>query len=309
MIKSFSNALFRLLTKNKMYVHQLEKLVKTVNDYLEELGVQVPFFVAGGSVYSVINDNNVYDDIDVFFYTQEDCDAVINKLSPDNQSAITFEGDITTITCTANSYVTSNAVTVPSLAKSPLRRQIQFVKLHVGDVHDVMSTFDFNCSKVAYTSQGEFVKSVHYTTHITVDEKNINGMVLERYHKYKSKKNCKDDDNVTYKQIIRYLINNCDVRFDTGYKAQPCITGTELLENAIRNDFIEIAQAVHDYIQSKDVPTRLNIFSKLPALLDKEIKDMSDELYLFLLLRSIKMPQYKCTDKQEVRLKYAEYFI
>lgn len=293
-----------------MYVHQLEKLVKTVNDYLEELGVQVPFFVAGGSVYSVINDNSVYDDIDVFFYTQEDCDAVINKLSPDNQSAITVDGDITTITCTVNSYVTSNAVTVPSLAKSPLRRQIQFVKLHVGDVHDVMSTFDFNCSKVAYTSQGEFVKSADYTTHITVDEKNINGMVLERYHKYISKKGCKDDDYITYKQIIRYLINNCDVRFDTGYKTQPCIIGSELLENAISNDFIEIAQAVHDYIQTKDVPTRLNIFSKLPALLNKEIKDMSDELYLFLLLRSINMPSiYKCTDKQEVRLKYAEYFI
>jgi len=309
MIKSFLNALFRLLTKNNMHVHQLEKLVKTVNDYLEEIGVQVPFFVAGGSVYSVINDNNVYDDIDVFFYTREDCDAVINKISPYNQSTITVDGDITTITCTANSYVTSNAVTVPSLAKSPLRRQIQFVKLYVGNVHDVMSTFDFNCSKVAYTSQGEFVKSTDYTTHITVDEKNINGLVLVRYHKYKSKKNCKDDDNITYKQIIRYLIDNYGVRFDTGYKIHPCITGAELLENTIKNDLIDIAQAVHDYIQSKDVQTRLNIFHKLPALLDKEIKDMSDELYLFLLLRSMKMPQYKCTDKQEVRLKYAEYFI
>lgn len=292
-----------------MNVHQLEKLVKTVNDYLEELGVQVPFFVAGGSVYSVINDNNVYDDIDVFFYTREDCDAVINKLQPIEPTQF-VDGDTITITMVAHSYITSNAVTVPSLAKSSLRRQIQFVKLHVGTVHDVMSTFDFNCSKVAYTSQCEFVKSADYTTHITVDEKNINGMVLERYHKYISKKGCKDDDYITYKQIIRYLINNCDVRFDTGYKTQPCIIGSELLENAIRNDFIEIAQAVHDYIQTKDVPTRLNMFSKLPALLNKEIKDMSDELYLFLLLRSINMPSiYKCTDKQEVRLKYAEYFI
>lgn len=292
-----------------MHVHQLEKLVKTVNDYLEELGVPVPFFVAGGSVYSTINDNANYDDIDVFFYTREDCDAVINKLQPIEPTKF-VDGDTITITMAAHSYITSNAVTVPSLPKSPLRRHIQFVKLHVGTVHDVMSTFDFNCSKVAYTSQGEFVKSVDYTTHITVDEKNINGMVLDRYHKYKSKKDCKDDEHATYKQIIRYFINNYDVQFDTGYKIQPCITGSELLENAIRNDSMAIAQAVHDYIQVKDTTTRLRIFSKLPSLLDKEIENISDELYLFLLLRAMKNPVlHKCEDKQEVRLKYAEHFI
>lgn len=293
-----------------MHVRLLEKLVKTVDDYLESINVKVPFFIAGGSVYSVINDNNNYDDIDVFFYNREDCDAVITKIEPDEQATITFEDDLTTITMKSNSYVTSNAVTVSSLAQSPLRRQIQFVKLHVGDVHDVMATFDFNCSKVAYTSDGKFVKSVDYTKHITIDEKNINGMILERYHKYKSKKDCKDDCNVAYKQIIRYLIDNYKTQFDTGYKMEPCVLGSALLDTAIRNNYIDISQAVHDYIQLKDVSTRLDIFSKLLVLLDKDIENMSDELYLFLLLRAMKNPvTHKCVDKQEVRLKYAEYFI
>lgn len=295
-----------------MDTNLLDKLIETVNDYLESIDVKVPFFVAGGSVYSTINGSNHYDDIDVFFYTREDCDAVTNKLKPiETTPFIVDDVTITTVTTNIDAYVTSNAVTVSSIPKSPLRRQIQFVKRHVGDVDDVFDTFDFNCSKVAFTSDGEFIKSFDYTKHITVNEKNINGMILDRYSKYKSKKGCADDDYVAFKQIIRYLIDNYNKQFDTGYTADPCIVGHAMLDNAIRNtSTFPASQYVHDYIQTKPEAFRIDIFSKLPALLNIEINNISDELYLFLLLRAIKNPSiYKCNDKPNVRVKYAEYFI
>lgn len=292
----------------------LERLVLTVEDFLESINVKVPFFVAGGSVYSIINGRNHYDDIDVFFYNREDCDAVVSKLDVSDGLVMTIGEEAPIVSTKPSAFVTSNAVTVTSLAKSILQRQIQFVKLHVGDVHEIFSKFDLNCSKVAFTSDRKFVKSADYTKHISVDEKNINGMILNRYYKYQAKKCCEDVDRGTLKQIIRFLVNNYDETFDTGYTNEPDIHGYTLIDNCISTSATEysynVAQYAHDFILTKDNHTRIDIYSKSKTFLNAKIDNMCDELYLQLMLRAIDHPKvYICKERPEVKEKYAEYFI
>jgi hypothetical protein len=292
---------------------KLEKLVVTVEEFLESIDSRVPFFVAGGSVYSIINGSTQYDDIDVFFYNREECESVISKLDTSEHQVQIISDDAPVISTKPSAYITSNAVTVPSLLKSMLQRQIQFVKLYVGDVHEVLSTFDLNCSKLAFTSDRQFVQSDDYTQHITVDEKNINGAILNRYYKYKSKKGCDDIDAVTLKQIVRFLVDNFERQFDTGYKGEPNIAGHTLLDNAISNVTtysMPVAQYAHDYVMTKDVKTRLAIFSKSSPFMNAKIENIGDELYLFLMLRAVQHPKvYACVMKDDIKLKYAEYFI
>lgn len=296
-----------------MDTNLLERLVVTVEEFLESIDSKVPFFVAGGSVYSTINGSNHYDDIDVFFYNREDCEHVTSKLNVQTSMSITFDDEDPVISTGPSAYITSNAVTVSSLTKSTLQRQIQFVKLHVGDVHEIFDKFDFNCSKVAFTSDRKFIKSADYTKHITIDERNINGMILTRYYKYKSKKGCKDQDNIALKRIIHFLIDNHTLVFDTGYVGEPNISAYELLNNALLHSpslEMNIAQYAHDYILSKDAQTRINIFSKSESFRNATIDNVCDELYLFLMLRAFELPGiYSCAERKDVKEKYAEYFI
>jgi hypothetical protein len=292
----------------------LEKLVLTVEDFLESIDVKVPFFVAGGSVYSTINCSNHYDDIDVFFYNQHDRSLVVDKLESQTDDTIVevFNPSEVIIDTTPKPFITDNAISVSSLTKSVLQRKIQFIKLHVGDVHTIFSTFDFNCSKVAFTSSREFIKSDSYTKHITVDVKNINGMVFNRYFKYRAKKGGTDDDYSTLKQIAEYLIDNYTVIFDTGYKNEPSISGHKLIDDLVSqmHNEVPVVQYIHDYISDKDERLKLDLFSKMPTLMNKKIVDPCDELYLFIMLRSIEHPTiYKIPMKESVKLKYPEYFI
>lgn len=292
---------------------KLEKLVVTVEEFLESIDSRVPFFVAGGSVYSTITDSTHYDDIDVFFYNREDCDKVISKLDTSEHQIQIVSDDAPVISTKPSAYITSNAVTVSSLPKSNLQRQIQFVRLYVGSVNEVLSTFDLNCSKLAFTSDRQFVQSDDYTQHITVDEKNINGAILNRYYKYKSKKGCDDVDAVALKQIVRFLVDNYKREFDTGYKGEPNIAGYTLLNNAISNVTtysMPVAQYAHDYVMTKDVKTRLAIFSRSSPFMNAKIENIGDELYLFLMLRAFAHPNvYTCVMKDDIKMKYAEYFI
>ena len=292
----------------------LEKLVLTVEDFLESIDVNVPFFVAGGSVYSTINGSNHYDDIDVFFYNQRDCNLVASKLEVhvEDTAKVVFNPNEVIIDLSPKPFITSNAITVSALPKSVLQRSIQFIKLHVGDIQSVFKTFDFNCSKVAFTSAREFVKSDSYTKHITVDTKNINGMVFSRYFKYKSKKGCVDDDYAALKQIIEHLINNYTVVYDTGYKHEPSISGYKLIDDIVNqlNNDVPVIQYIHDFISGKDDYVKIDLFSKIPCLMNKRIENPCDEFYLFLMLRAIEHPViYKTPLKESVKLKYPEYFI
>lgn len=296
-----------------MDTNLLERLVVTVEEFLESIDSKVPFFIAGGSVYSIINGSNHYDDIDVFFYNRNDCENVTNKLNVQTSMSITFNDEEPVISSGPSTYVTSNAVTVSALVKSSLQRQIQFVKLNVGTVHEIFNKFDLNCCKVAFTSDRKFIKGVDYTKHITIDERNINGMVLTRYYKYKSKKGCNDQNNISLKQIIRFLIDNHTLVFDNGYAGEPNISAYELLNTALLHSpslEMNIAQYAHDYISTKNTQTRINIFSNAESFRNVTIDNVCDELYLFLMLRAVELPGiYSCVERKDVKEKYAEYFI
>ncbi len=291
----------------------LKKLVLTVEDFLESINVNVPFFIAGGSVYSTINGSNHYDDIDVFFYNREDCESVTNRLNVQTSMDVmdvTFDEE-PVIHTGPSAYITSNAISVQSLHRSVLARQIQFVKLHVGSVQDIFNKFDLNCSKVAFTSEQELIYGKEYTKNLTVDARNINGMILNRYYKYKSKKNCEDVGYESLKIIIKFLIDNYDKELDTGYTSEPAIHCYKLLNSALHNTAsARIAQYAHDYIVTKDELFRLGIFLNATAFMNMKIENRCDELYLYLMLRAIDIPEvYSCEMRQSVKQKYPEYFI
>lgn len=296
MIRTFLSALFKLPTENNMTTtDKLNNLVDVVKKYLKDGNVDVPFFIAGGSVYSVMNDNTAFNDIDIFFYKIEDFMAVREWVVRDRIP-----------------HETVNALTV--MNKYTGNVAFQFIKLHIGSIEDVFNTFDISCSKRAITSDYEIVIDPT-SENFAVDRRNINGGIISRYNKYTQSKKAVDVDYKVFKEIVGFLIENHTTKFDAGYIDLPEMTGLEILTQTTTDPVKHPAnmQLVHDIIAGQQPDTRLKIFSKLPKLLDIKLEKCCDEYKLCEILYRIKYKAFQkiemSDEDKRVKLKYAEYFI
>lgn len=282
----------------------LRKMVEHVKVKLLSVGVKVPFFIAGGSVYSTMHGKTNFNDIDVFFYDQYGYDTVRNAFSVAEQ--IEFES--------------VNAMSVKGqIFVGPYSYKLQFVKLHVGSVEEVFQTFDFNCSMCAIESNFNIIISDKNNDKITVNTKNINGLTVVRYDKYIFTKGATDPGERTLKVIINHLVDNYQNKYDTSYEHAPTVSGRELLDQCLsRSIDLEMSQYLHDCIASRALPERLHIFSDLHVLIKKSISNQCDEYKLFKMLAKINTgifwqshPLFGDDFEEERRIKekYAEYFI
>lgn len=278
----------------------LRNVVNEVKSYLAERHINVPFFIAGGSVFSIMNHNRNYSDIDIFLYNIEDYETIAQALRP-----------IAVIE-------TKNAITVNNKSTAFFNdtRTLQFIKLHVGSVEEVFDSFDFNCCRRAITSE--------YKMHIDDDSKfikvytkNINASVYSRYLKYVNNKKAEDRNHSTIKVIMQHLIDHYSDIYDYGYDDEYKATALDILVQIIRNpQFSKHVQFVHDAVAEKTIPARLDIFSKLTTFSNFRIENRCDECRLFELISQMDNDvvfkvknRYYDDEDNRVKLKYAEYFV
>lgn len=275
----------------------LNDLTAEVDRYFALNGVSVPYFIAGGSVFSTLNSCTHYSDIDVFFYNEIDyqlaANSTIQQITHETENAISF-----------------NPTYAPNV-------KLQFIKLHTGQVQDVFKTFDLNCSKCAYTSKGELILSDDYSKDIKTYADVINGLTLSRYFKYTREKKATDPNNQTLYMILRHLIDNFKTKFGMSYEGVQPQYGFNVIEMFLPSfKSLESIQYIHDYVASKDVKFKMNFFGNANKLYDYRVKDGCDEYKLFEILRLMKSDlmfnktnRFYDDEDKRIKLKYAEFFI
>jgi len=249
----------------------------------------VPFFIAGGSIFGTLN-NSEWDDIDVFFYNKEDSKKVIENIR-------------------YNAFLTNNSATTVSALSN---KRIQLTYVTFGDPETVFKTFDINCSMCAIDSNYEFHKSPVFSNDIEINFEYFKMGSLIRYKKYVDKKNAKDPEIKTFKEIIHFLLTNFDKEFPCGYDNGAIKTASVLIRNYL---YAYDSATIHQYVHDKTI----EMFGSSSVEAFKEIKCLepptqSDEFKAFKLLNIIE----ECWDSERfglspederIKLKFAEYFI
>jgi len=157
--------------------------VDRVKHVLETIKVEVPFFVAGGSVLGVVNKSNTYSDIDVYFKTEKDMNSVrsvvLNGISEDY--SVTFDfANLNQSSCNEVEFsVTDNEVTQITTSIAP----VQLIFCVFGTPKNVLNGFDFNVCRVAYTSDYDFVTGKDFDLEFN-SEVTPSGLTLSRFLKY-----------------------------------------------------------------------------------------------------------------------------
>lgn len=286
-------------TSQKEYLTHILKHVKV---FMEENGINVPFFIAGGSIASALNGVTEYGDIDVYFYNEDDVLYAIDMIPTidivhisDNAATFRHKGDL-----------------------------IQFVKIVTGDPKDVLDTFDINSSRCAFTSDNKLIKGRDYSKKIKIDFNNFSSSTHTRYNKYFHQKKCTDPGSVTRTELLTFLVDNIDTAFPHTYIDECEKSGLNMLFQLLRsdmgedaNDTMTIDKQVHDLIVDKIEPyDRIAVFEKLIDVLGMEVEKACDEFVLaWATHHRFENIQFAGVRDQhrdrinEVKLIYPEYFI
>lgn len=164
---------------------KLKSNVKRVHEFFKQHEVDVPFFIAGGSVFSCLMGHSNYNDIDVYLYNTDDADKVVDVLS------------------TVAHTVTKNAITCTFANECA----IQVITLQCGTPQKMFDTFDLNCSKCAMTSEYEIIKDDSFSEKIELDYKKVCGTSLYRMCKYIHQKDAKDPELKEFKKLIVFFLS------------------------------------------------------------------------------------------------------
>lgn len=343
-----------------------EEHILYVKKIFDNFDIDIPFFISGGSVFSILNSKkiNSSNDIDIYFYSQNDFDKIKERFSTvpekikenilitenswnlnlyQNESLdlnfsfpnVSAESKLSSfeklMNCGKSIFQSKN--TLESKFKN---RPVQFIIKSFGTPEETFKTFDFNCSRCCITSNLDLIVSEDFSKHIIINDKKIGTDTFNRYQKYVETKGAIDNNDVTIKKIINYLIINRDLIAKRNYnhKIQPgqkAATNINVLMRYLASCHSkENAQYLHDQIV-KLVPKNehLKIFEIMSGVFMNLFK-YSDELLLFKVLTYEKesanrdftdklIPALTSIDKnfynhnskqiEIVRNKYPEYFI
>ena len=279
---------------------KLEKIVKRVKTFLSRFDIHVPFYIAGGCVFSILNKTN-YPDIDVFFYNEQD----VKKLD---------------ILNTKDFYITDNAITYPVIIYSEVDiypevelDKFQFIKIRYGEPLINYDTFDLNCCMCGITSDNEIILSDDFSNNIEINWKCFNKDTLNRYLKYVEYKGAIDNDKKQLELIFDYIINNFDSVYKAYYGEDFEITLHHILQRYCNYANNENKILLFKVIESKSPEQRLEIYEKLNFFFKyEEVKNPSNEYYLFAILNNykyFKSMNEKKEIKNKVQEQYPEYFL
>jgi len=280
------------LNKDKTFV--LDFYINDVKRFLNHVNVEVPFYVAGGSIFSILNNCNAtsYTDIDVYFYNETDAKLVNNAIL--NESSVSVLA------------TTSNAMTIRSNPKP-----LQFIFKYFGDTNDIFDSFDFNCSRVAYTSDNKLIKCRSFSKFIQVPEV-LYTNILSRYHKYINKKGAVDDSNVLYK-IYDALIKNVKQPIYDYYEELSTTHGVVLNNEITLLSIGPECQYLHDELMKNytSFDARKEIFDGISKFNSSVINEPALELTLYRYQTTHRDKHNYITSKDLTRAKnkYPEYFL
>lgn len=305
-----------VICTEKMY-KELRKNVKDVKNLLSEVLKinDMKFFIAGGSVFSILNNNSYYKDIDVYLYNEEDSNKINSALKNINyiyktKKAITFD-----------LYIPYN-----NLSKCiEFETKIQIIIKSHGEITDVLNTFDFNSSKCAFTSDNKLVFHDSFTNVLNFNPNRFNAASYKRLKKYKKK------GAINYKSILKeyieYNILNYNELFEDVYDPDIKIKGFNALISGLLLNSCDrkIFQHVHDFINlnlSKE--EKLDVFYNIlnyfiiVKFMKHNIKNPCNEFKLFIALRYDKFKKFASKEDyiydlpkeyKDVMYIYPEYFI
>jgi len=290
-----------------------------VQGILSGRDLNVPFFIAGGSIFSILNKNTNFDDVDVYFYDEKSMNKVYNtfkhKAEIDTRNALTIQTKMR-----QNRYI---------------KIKTQFIKLKVGTPQELFDTFDLNCSKVAFTSDGQLIKDDTYSTNIRADISNFNIKTLSRMNKYINDKGADDIADLSRYEIYDYLIKNPNEEFKVYYESggRKKEYGYRILNPEIftsvtdsRTNISKRAKYCHDKIVKLYKPEdRIELFEKIYGIGTNHFDTPSEELLVQQLVffndgdvkekkknignHWIQFLNSNPEIKDKIKSDYAEYFI
>jgi len=195
--------MFDVKDVNRTVLKQLNDNVNRVKQLLETIHAEVPFFMAGGSVFGVVNKSNAYSDIDVYFYNDDDMNKVKNTITSGTADKDTMFQPIY-----GESYIVNGVefTTTINTATQYRVKPIQFVFCEFGEPEKVLDTFDLNVSRISYSYKHNFAFGTNFGLAFAPDV-NVTHQTLLRFFKYTTFKQvefCKK----THDSIIETVCKN-----------------------------------------------------------------------------------------------------
>lgn len=298
----------------------LYEYVDTVKDLMKRNGINVPFFIAGGSVYSVLKGLNDFADIDVFFYNLEDHSKIDNIKVNEN-----VNDDL--LVHMYGLYKTDNATSISAEAllstyKIDINKDIQFINRRVGNVDDVLNSFDINCSRIAITSDYEVIYKVSLDDDIVLDMDNFKSNTMYRYRKYIKNKNAKDPNSTMLTRALYHLVDNFYNVIPKSYKGEnlssfSIITSTHYAEEE------KYFKLIHDIVCEKFTGyDRIKAFTDLNIIVN-DYANCCEEYICYMLLNTgishhVVIPDLELYNNKEIydvkqiisaKMMYPELFI
>lgn len=257
-------------------------LVDTIKDFFNKINVDVPFYILGGSVFSILNtEEAVFDDIDVFFYNETDLNKVLDAISNTDSDEIPIyytthdtKNALSVSDVTTKSYFGSVndkfSSLISKLSHNPeaAGKKKQFIKLRHGPIKEVFQKIDFSCSRCCVTSDYELVKDKQFSNHIKILTDNIVSTHLDRFQKYVNMKNAIDEDHKELKKLLSYFIHRYDETFPKDYGDDNPIDvyGKEIVIGFLKRYAVDLSveQHIHNtfYERVEDEYERVEIFKK-----------------------------------------------
>lgn len=249
--------------------------------------VDAPFYIAGGYVFAKYKGNNVFHDIDIFFYNEKDFNKVYQMIEDCH-----FETDF------AKTFYKNSTL-------------YQIIRAKFGKPKEVFEAFDINCSKIAFTSENDLIFGDDFSDEIIVNYKNFKPKTAFRIFKY-LQKGAKDTNNELYK-AIEYLFENPDMYYEDFYNFKyNSIDALELclksfIQERNTNKYIKfILETLHAKYSGHELIKLLDkLYSDYYNLLNYH---ESDELALVYYLRNKKIKLNQSTIERLIE-KYPEYLI
>lgn len=269
----------------------LDTHVQEVKDFLALGGVNVPFFIAGGSVFSIMQGLKDYDDLDVYFYKDSDLKKVKKafKGSTDfvSPNAISFHAGGTE-ECVEEIFSVEQDVSSLFASKSSDSKlkyegstKLQFITKNTGQVEDILVGFDFNCSRCAYTSLGQLLLHSSFSDVIRYNSIRFCRDTLTRYHKYIEKKNAVDEGsevlNFLYSSLITNIWDKYEYYYNDGDDYGYHILSSEIAKLNKDGNF-EPIQEIHDDIIRQHPERCIELFMGMIGLLYADVPRQSPEL-------------------------------
>jgi len=262
------------------------KMLTTINsviDFVSEY-IDTKFYIAGGSISALYNDNLSYDDIDVYFYNKQDLKYAVNTLKEEAAKYLAQTISFADVRNVELDYTTENAYSF-----TIDNQKVQLIK-YTGTIQETFDSFDLNKSKICSTEDYIIEKDETFNEDLFVDLTKLKSGTLSRITKYQEKGYTLKDKEI--ERIYNHVIENKDLVLK-GYYTKHDIRLTDAFSKFVK------------YSSLEDIVEKYIVSSNLEWTFEKElVKSFKVKPKLEQNLESIIAVSFKNdTYKKELKLK------